>query len=132
MRRLALALWIAWAVVVWNVVFDQSVVLAGRDYIQAALARLFAGRTSFVIAHRLSTVLAADLIVVLDRGRIVERGTHHELLNLGGLYASLYELQFSGRNGHPLPASARAPIPKPTAATTALMGWAARARRAVR
>jgi ATP-binding cassette subfamily B protein len=59
-----------------------------------------------VIAHRLSTVLAADLIVVLDRGRIVERGTHRELLAMGGLYASLYELQFSGRDNELLPASA--------------------------
>jgi ATP-binding cassette, subfamily B, bacterial len=75
-------------------------------YIQDALSRLFAGRTSFVIAHRLSTVLAADLIVVLDRGRIVERGTHRELLAMGGLYASLYELQFSGRDNELLPASA--------------------------
>ena len=79
---------------------------ASERYIQDALSRLFAGRTSFVIAHRLSTVLAADLIVVLDRGRIVERGTHHELLAMGGLYASLYELQFSGRDGQPVPASA--------------------------
>ena len=77
---------------------------ASERYIQAALSRLFAGRTSFVIAHRLSTVLAADLIVVLDRGRIVERGTHSELLSLGGLYASLYELQFGGPAGEPLPA----------------------------
>ena len=64
---------------------------------QAALSRLFAGRTSFVIAHRLSTVLAADMIVVLDRGRVIEQGTHSELLELGGMYASLYELQFRGR-----------------------------------
>ena len=48
--------------------------------IQDALRRVMAGRTSIVIAHRLSTILAADLILVMDRGRIVERGTHHELL----------------------------------------------------
>jgi len=65
-----------------------------EQLIQAALRPLFAGRTSMVIAHRLSTVLAADLILVLDRGRIVERGTHEELLNAGGLYATLYERQF--------------------------------------
>ena len=63
--------------------------------IQEALKRVLAGRTSIVIAHRLSTILAADLILVFDRGRIVERGTHRELLTQGGLYASLYETQFS-------------------------------------
>jgi ATP-binding cassette subfamily B protein len=62
--------------------------------IQAALRPLFAGRTSLVIAHRLSTVLAADLILVLDGGRVVERGSHHELLQREGLYRSLYERQF--------------------------------------
>jgi ATP-binding cassette, subfamily B, bacterial len=64
--------------------------------IQAALEPLMAGRTTIAIAHRLSTILAADLIVVLDRGRIVERGTHPELLAAGGLYAQLYEQQFGG------------------------------------
>ncbi|NLX11585.1 MAG: ABC transporter ATP-binding protein [Chloroflexi bacterium] len=63
--------------------------------IQDALKTVMAGRTSIVIAHRLSTILAADLILVLDRGRIVERGTHAELLARGGLYAQLYETQFS-------------------------------------
>jgi ATP-binding cassette subfamily B protein len=63
--------------------------------IQEALKRVMAGRTSIVIAHRLSTILSADVILVLDRGMIVERGTHHELLAQAGLYAQLYETQFS-------------------------------------
>ncbi|HEX2995735.1 MAG TPA: ABC transporter ATP-binding protein [Anaerolineales bacterium] len=65
-----------------------------ESLIQDALKHVMAGRTSIVIAHRLSTILAADLILVMDRGRIVERGTHAELLDLGGLYAQLYETQF--------------------------------------
>jgi ATP-binding cassette subfamily B protein len=62
--------------------------------IQDALKTVMAGRTSLVIAHRLSTILAADQILVMDRGQIVERGLHQELLNKGGLYADLYETQF--------------------------------------
>ncbi|HNK62444.1 MAG TPA: ABC transporter ATP-binding protein [Anaerolineales bacterium] len=64
--------------------------------IQDALKRVMAGRTSIVIAHRLSTILAADMILVMDRGRIAERGTHEELLALGGIYSQLYETQFRG------------------------------------
>jgi ATP-binding cassette subfamily B protein len=62
--------------------------------VQQAIAPLLAERTSLVIAHRLSTILAADLILVIDEGRVVESGTHYELLKLGGLYAGLYEQQF--------------------------------------
>jgi ATP-binding cassette subfamily B protein len=62
--------------------------------IQAALEPLLVGRTSLVIAHRLSTILAADQILVLDEGRLVEQGTHGELLARRGLYAHLYETQF--------------------------------------
>jgi len=62
--------------------------------IQAALERLMRERTSLVIAHRLSTILAADLILVMDQGRLVEQGTHAELLAQGGLYADLYKTQF--------------------------------------
>jgi ATP-binding cassette, subfamily B, bacterial len=62
--------------------------------IQTALETVMKDRTSLVIAHRLSTILAADLILVLDRGQIVEQGTHAELLAKNGLYAGLYETQF--------------------------------------
>lgn len=62
--------------------------------VQQALDKLMIGRTSFVIAHRLSTVQRADVIVVLDKGRIVEQGTHNELLASGGLYSTLYQVQF--------------------------------------
>jgi len=65
-----------------------------ESLIQEALKRVMAGRTSIVIAHRLSTILAADLILVVDRGEIIERGTHAELLALDGLYAHLYNTQF--------------------------------------
>jgi ATP-binding cassette subfamily B protein len=70
-----------------------------EQLIQAALHELFKNRTSLVIAHRLSTVLAADRILVLDRGRIVERGSHHELIERDGLYATLYEHQFRSAPG---------------------------------
>lgn len=62
--------------------------------IQEALKRIMHQRTSIVIAHRLSTILAADLILVVDRGRVVEQGTHLELLERKGLYAGLYQTQF--------------------------------------
>ena len=63
--------------------------------IQRALATALAGRTSLVIAHRLSTVRAADQILVVDGGQIAERGTHDELLAAGGVYARLYRTQFA-------------------------------------
>jgi ATP-binding cassette subfamily B protein len=65
-----------------------------ESLIQEALKRIMANRTSIVIAHRLSTILAADLILVIDRGRIVERGIHSDLLTSNGLYAQLYQTQF--------------------------------------
>jgi subfamily B ATP-binding cassette protein MsbA len=64
--------------------------------VQEALERLMAGRTTLVIAHRLSTVRKADQILVMDAGRIVERGTHDELLRLDGVFARLYRRQFGG------------------------------------
>jgi len=65
--------------------------------IQRAMAELMRGRTTFVIAHRLSTIRNADVILMMEHGRIVERGTHHELLAAKGRYAELYQSQFSGR-----------------------------------
>jgi ATP-binding cassette subfamily B protein len=64
--------------------------------VQRALDLAMEGRTSIVIAHRLSTIRSADLILVVDRGRIVQRGRHEELLAQGGLYAELYRTQFAG------------------------------------
>ncbi|MCG5031641.1 lipid A export permease/ATP-binding protein MsbA [Mesosutterella sp. OilRF-GAM-744-9] len=65
-----------------------------EKYIESSLERLMGGRTVFVVAHRLSTIRDADRIVVLDKGRICETGTHEQLLALGGLYAHLYNIQF--------------------------------------
>ncbi len=65
--------------------------------VQRALKTALAGRTSLVIAHRLSTIREADQILVVDEGRIIERGTHAELLDSGGLYADLYHTQFAGQ-----------------------------------
>lgn len=70
--------------------------------IQEALETVMRDRTSLVIAHRLSTILAADLILVLDQGKLVESGTHEELLAQDGLYASLYETQFRAQRDLPL------------------------------
>jgi len=64
-----------------------------ESILQEALKKLLRGRTCIIIAHRLSTTFLADRVIVLDQGRIVEEGTHEELLRLGGLYAKLYELQ---------------------------------------
>ena len=62
--------------------------------VQASLETLMKGRTTLVIAHRLSTVQNADKIVVMDKGRVVEQGSHTELLAQGGAYAGLYQMQF--------------------------------------
>src|SRR5260221_14256560 len=59
--------------------------------VQNSLEKLLAGRTTFIVAHRLSTIMRADCILVIDHGRIIERGTHRQLLEQGGKYAHLYE-----------------------------------------
>jgi ATP-binding cassette subfamily B protein len=69
--------------------------------IQDAMNRLMRGRTSFVIAHRLSTIRGADVILVMNRGRVIEQGTHEELLAKGGFYAELYYSQFARPEGKP-------------------------------
>jgi ATP-binding cassette subfamily B protein len=88
-----------------------------ESQIQAALGPLMEGRTTLAIAHRLSTVLAADQLLVVEGGRLVETGTHQELLARGGLYARLFDIQFkpqltglalaNGTNGH----HAATPVP---------------------
>ena len=70
--------------------------------IQDALRELSAGRTAFVIAHRLSTVRDADQVLVIEEGRIIERGTHLELLERGGKYRDLYVSQFREAQPQPL------------------------------
>ena len=69
---------------------------ASERLVQSALEPLMHGRTAIAIAHRLSTILAADVIFVLERGRIVEGGSHSALLERNGVYARLYRQQFAG------------------------------------
>jgi ATP-binding cassette, subfamily B, bacterial MsbA len=93
-------------------VFDEATSALDSEserLVQDAVEHLLHGRTVFVIAHRLSTVMNADQIVVLDGGRIVQRGTHDELLAEGGLYGKLYRLQFEQRT----PGSGPPPIDGP-------------------
>jgi ABC-type multidrug transport system fused ATPase/permease subunit len=71
----------------------SSVDTQTEKLIQSALDTLMEGRTTFVIAHRLSTVRRADMILVMDKGQIAERGTHTELLARGGLYKEIHDLQ---------------------------------------
>jgi ATP-binding cassette, subfamily B, multidrug efflux pump len=79
-----------------------SVDSATEARLQRALAELMRGRTALIIAHRLSTIRAADRIIVFHKGRIVEQGSHQQLLEHGGLYAKLYELQFARSEHGPL------------------------------
>lgn len=81
-------------------------------FIQASLERLMKGRTTFVVAHRLSTIERADRIVVMEGGRIVEQGSHAQLLAAGGLYSHLHRIQFSAPAAAP---AASAPSSSPTA-----------------
>ena len=83
--------------------------------VQAALARLKRGRTTVVIAHRLSTIIDADTIFVMEDGRIVESGSHSELLARGGAYERLYTLQFAGDDGKETPAAVDADTANPDA-----------------
>ena len=69
--------------------------------IQKAFQTMMEGRTSFIVAHRLSTIRNADVILVMRNGNIVEQGTHSELLDKGGFYAELYNSQFAGVQEQP-------------------------------
>jgi len=69
--------------------------------VQQAIQQALEGRSAIIVAHRLSTIVHADEILVLEQGRIVERGTHQQLLRRGGVYARLWELQFAESITHP-------------------------------
>lgn len=78
----------------------SSIDPATERKIQESLERLLHGRTSVIVAHRLSTITSADRILVMQRGRLIEEGTHVQLLARGGVYAALFDLQF--RVGEPV------------------------------
>ena len=91
----------------------SSVDTQTEKLIQEALENLMKGRTTFVIAHRLATVRRADLILVMDKGRIVERGTHEELLAKGGLYKAIHDLQLQQALPPHLPAGKEGRVREP-------------------
>ncbi|MDQ7824989.1 MAG: ABC transporter ATP-binding protein [Candidatus Eremiobacteraeota bacterium] len=76
----------------------SSVDSLSEELIQKSLEKLFAGRTTLIIAHRVSTIKRADMIIVIDKGEIVEKGTHDELIGRGGVYTSLYECYFQHKD----------------------------------
>lgn len=80
----------------------SAVDMETEQKIQAAFREVMKGRTTFIIAHRISSVKEADEILVLDRGRVTERGTHEELLQLKGFYRRIYDIQFRDRNRVPI------------------------------
>ena len=97
-------------------IFDEATSALDTEserLVQEAIEHLLEGRTVFVIAHRLSTVQRSDQILVLEGGRIVERGVHAELLAMGGLYHRLHELQFRDPPGGPLALLSEEPAPVP-------------------
>ena len=72
----------------------SSIDTKSEQRIQNAISTILKGRTSFIIAHRLSTIVNSDLILVMDKGKVVEKGTHKELLHQKGYYFELYKTQF--------------------------------------
>ncbi|QBF31129.1 ABC transporter ATP-binding protein [Thalassococcus sp. S3] len=99
-----------------------------EQVVQDALDRLSGGRTTLVIAHRLSTIQGADKIVVMDRGRIVDEGSHDELLERGGLYADLYRLQFKEGKAVAEPLGSAPPNENAIVPHSDATGWLSRLR----
>jgi len=106
-------------------IFDESTssVDAATEFeIQQAMAALMRGRTTFVIAHRLRSLREADQILVLDQGRIVQRGKHDELLEEGGLYHEIYELELRDQESAQAQTEESGELAEPTEAAAAAGG----------